>query len=267
MTNLWNGVYRQPAVWDDTAAALIAWADLQPGMYILDLGSADGGTLFPALDRVGQSGSVVGIEVEKDWVTWLQKEIAKREIPNAKNLLMDGTSMTFPNDSFDAVIMGMVGLDEDYDPDRETVIHEAPLMREVHRVLKPGCTVHCSGWFSQEDTEWMGDLIRRHLPGCAKRGYFPMTEAGYVHLLEFAGFERIRATTFERRYTFENPAEWMACTEYVWEKEITRIKADPDVLLAFEHDAFELLAEHRDENGKIAYMRPAILISAQKPRP
>ena len=267
MTDLWSGTYKEPAVWADVAEALISSAGLHAGMRVLDLGSANGETLFRALDRVGASGSVVGIEVEADWAEWLQKEIANREIPNAENHRMDGRSMTFADESFDAVILGMVGLDDDYDPDEETIIGGAPLLREVHRVLKPGGAVCCSGWLRQQDTEWMGELIRRYLPGCAKRGYFPMTEAGYTRLLGFAGFETIRTSAFERRYTFDDPTEWMACVEYVWEEELARIKADPGVLRAFERDAFELLAGHRDDDGKIAYMRPAILLSARKPLP
>jgi len=136
--DLWSGTYVEPAVWDETARALLALADLRPGMRALDVGSAGGGTMFPALDRIGDAGSIVGIEVEKDWVEWLQKEIAERGIGNAENLLMNGQSMSFPDDAFDVVIMGMVGLDEDYDFETETIINEAPLMREVYRVLKPG---------------------------------------------------------------------------------------------------------------------------------
>ena len=85
--DLWSGTYVEPAVWDETAKALIGLADLAEGMHILDVGSAGGGTLFPALERVGPTGSIVGIEVEEDWVEWLRKEIAKRGATNAENLL------------------------------------------------------------------------------------------------------------------------------------------------------------------------------------
>ena len=63
MNELWNGTYREPAYWQDTAEALIALADLVPGMRVLDVGSAGGGTLFPALGEIGDTGSIVGIEL------------------------------------------------------------------------------------------------------------------------------------------------------------------------------------------------------------
>ena len=265
MADLWNGEFRRSAVWPETAEALTGIADLQPGMRVLDVGSAGGGTMFPALERIGSSGSIVGIEVEEDWVEWLQKKIGERGIENAQNLLMNGQSMTFADASFDAVIVGLVGLDEDYDFETGELINGAPLMREVFRVLKPGCRLYNSNWLRQDDNEWMGELVRRRLPDCTKRGYFPGTEEGYLALLRYAGFEEIHVTQFQGRYAYESPAEWMACIGFIWEDELERIKADPATLQAFEQDAFARLAEERNPDGQIVYTRSAILVSARKP--
>ena len=178
---------------------------------------------------------------------------------------MDGKAMSFPDATFDAVIMGMVGLDEDYDFDTGRVINDAPLMREAFRVLKPGHFLHNSNWLWQDDNEWMGELVRRHLPDCTKRGYFPGTPEGYVELLEAVGFEVARVTPFVGHYIFEDPAEWLAGIRHVWEEELAQIKADPKSRRAFEADALDLLANHTDGEGKIAYTRSAILLSARKP--
>ena len=263
--DLWSGTYREPAVWAEMAHALMETTELHPGMRVLDVGSAGGGTLFPALERIGPTGSIVGIEVEEDWVEWLKKEIARREIGNAENLLMDGRSMSFTDASFDAVIVGLVGLDHDYDFDADRILNEGPLMREAFRVLKPGYSLYTSNWLWQEDNEWMGDIVRRRLPGCTKRGYSPGTEEGYVRLLDFVGFEEIRVNRFEGQYTFESPDEWVACVAHMWEEEIERIKADPETLNAFERDAFELLAGLVDSDGRISYNRSAILLAARRP--
>lgn len=263
--DLWGGTYVEPAYWEETAHALLALADLRPGMRVLDVGSAGGGTMFPALDRIGTSGHIVGIEVEDDWVEWLSKEIAKRGIRNAENHLMNGHSMRFPDASFDAAIVGLVGLDEDYDFETGVAIDGARLLREIFRVLTPGACAYNSNWLWQDDNEWMGKLVRRHLPGCVKRGYFPATEAGYVDLLESVGFDDVRATRFDGGYTFADPAEWMACVGYMWEEELGRIRADDAARAAFERDALDLLAEHCDDDGRIAYTRSAALVSARTP--
>jgi len=265
MCDLWSGVYREPPVWVETAEALIDFADLKLGMRVLDVGSAGGGTLFPALDRIGQTGSIVGIEVEDDWVEWLRDEIAKRKLENAENLLMNGQSMSFANDSFDAVIMGMVGLDEDYDFDTGVLINDAPLIREVLRVLKPGQILYISNWLWQDDNEWMGQLVRQRLPDCTKRGYFPGTQEGYLNLLKQAGFEDLRFATFQGRYMFAGPAEWMACVEYMWREELEQIKSDTELLRSFERDALDLLESHVNAEGRLPYTRSAVLVAARKP--
>jgi len=263
--NLWNGEYIEPSYWDETADALIAMTDLQPGMRVLDVGSAGGGTLFPALERIGSSGSIVGIEMEEDWVEWLQKRIAERGISNAENLLMDARTMSFPDASFDAVIVGLVGLDDDYDFDRRMVLNEAPLMSEVSRVLRPGQRLYVSDWLLEEDNEWMGQLVRRQLSGCTKRGYFPMTEEGFTDLLQSVGFEDIRTSRFDGAYRFADPGEWMACIGHIWEKELSTIRADQEMQQAFERDALNLLGGHAEPDGTIPYRRSATLVSARKP--
>ena len=265
MQDLWSGTYREPAFWQETAEALIALAELAPGMRLLDVGSAGGGTLFPALERIGAEGHIVGIEVEEDWVEWLNEEIAERRIENAENLLMNGQSMSFPDETFDAVIMGMVGLDDDYDFETGRILNEAPLMREVVRVLKPGRFLYNSGWLWQDDNEWMGELVRRYLPDCTKRGYFAGTEEGYVRLLRTVGFTDVHVKPFEGCYTYEDPAEWMACVGYMWEEELAGIRSDSDALESFEQNAFALLADHVNSEGEILYNRSALLIAARKP--
>ena len=173
--------------------------------------------------------------------------------------------MTFADAAFDAVIMGMVGLDDDYDFGTGRVIDGAPLLREIFRVLKPGHCLYCSNWLRQEDSDWMRQLLKRHLPDCTRYGYFPGTEEGYALVLETVGFESVRVTPFEGQYTFEDPAEWLAGIRHVWKEELALIRADPKTLRAFESDALALLAGHRDKDGRIAYARSAVLVSGRKP--
>jgi SAM-dependent methyltransferase len=266
MADLWSGTYKRSPVWEETAQALIELAAPEPGATVLDVGTGYGGTLFLAIECLGPAGRIVSIDVEEDCVDWTKKEVAKRGMANAEVLRMNAQSMNFPDDSFDAVIMGMVGLDDDYDFDTGQVINGAPLMRETFRVLKPGQFLYSSCWLWQEDNEWMGELVRRHLPDCAKRGYFPMTATGYVDLLETAGFEDVHTAPFEGHYAFEDPAEWMACIDHVWKEELDQIKSSPEIQQSFEEDAFDLLANHVNDEGKLAYTRSAILVVARKPR-
>jgi SAM-dependent methyltransferase len=88
---------------------------------------------------------------------------------------------------------------EDYGFGIGKTIDDAPMIREIFRVLKPGGRLSVSSWLRQEHLEWTVELIRRHLPDCDKHGYFPATADGYIDLLSGAGFETIRPTAFDRR--------------------------------------------------------------------
>lgn len=265
MKCFWDGVYREQECWAETASRLIALAELQAGASVLDVGTGYGGTLFRALEHVGPAGRILSIDTERKCVEWTQREIARRGIPNAEVLEMDAHSMSFADAGFDAAIVGLVGLDDDYDFDAGTPIGGASIVGEIFRVLIPGGHVCISGWLRQDDSEWMGRLIRRQLPGCTKRGYAPGTEVGYVDILTRAGFEGIRVEATEGCYAFESPAEWLATLKPVWKSELEQICALPGGEEALEREALELLAEHTDAQGRVAYTRPAIFLTARKP--
>jgi SAM-dependent methyltransferase len=265
MRDLWSAAYKEPACWAETAGRLIALAELPTGATVLDVGTGYGGTLVRALDRVGATGRVVSIDVDDDCIEWTRSEIAKRGITNAEVLRMSAHTMEFADASFDAVVAGLVGLDQDYAFDVGKPIDGAPMIREIFRVLKPSGHLSISDWLWQDDNEWMGELVRRYLPSCRERGYSRGTTRGQIDLLAGVGFEDVRATTMEGRYTFDDPAEWMAVLQRQWVKELDQIRAQPEVLRAFEKDAFCLVAKHLDEDGKVAYARPTAFVTARKP--
>jgi ubiquinone/menaquinone biosynthesis C-methylase UbiE len=52
-----------PDYWDYFGVRLVEHAAIPPGAKVLDVGCGTGSSLFPAADRVGPGGTVVGIDI------------------------------------------------------------------------------------------------------------------------------------------------------------------------------------------------------------
>jgi ubiquinone/menaquinone biosynthesis C-methylase UbiE len=83
---------------------LVDHAALQSGERVLDVGAGTGASLFPAAERVGPNGRVVGIDLAPGMVQVLKDRITARGQVNAEALVVDGEALPFPARSFDAVV-------------------------------------------------------------------------------------------------------------------------------------------------------------------
>ena len=117
----------------------------QLGQRVLDVGSGPGFLANSISERVGQTGSVCGIDISKPLF-----DIAISEFGDGANvefLLGDATKLPFPSDDFDVVVSTQV---LEYVPDVDSVLVES------HRVLRTGGTI------ALLDTDW--DSIVWHSP-------------------------------------------------------------------------------------------------------
>ncbi|MDA0632773.1 methyltransferase domain-containing protein [Nonomuraea sp. MCN248] len=73
------------------------------GERVLDIGCGRGASLFPAAERVGPSGYVLGIDVAPAMVAEARAEIEARALGNAVARVMDGERPELPDRSFDVV--------------------------------------------------------------------------------------------------------------------------------------------------------------------
>ena len=106
---------------------LLDAAGLVPGMRVLDVATGTGLAAQALLAAVGPSGSVVATDVSPAMVARAQQRLG--DVRNASVSVEDGQALSFPDQSFDAVICSL-GLMFFADPDRG--------LREFHRVLRPG---------------------------------------------------------------------------------------------------------------------------------
>lgn len=110
------GVFGRAAATYDTVipffaefgARLVDFADLRPGESVLDVGCGRGATLFPAAERVGPGGRVLGVDLAEEMVAMLRADIDERRLANAEVCGMDAQTLEVEPGSFDVVLASFV---------------------------------------------------------------------------------------------------------------------------------------------------------------
>src|SRR5437764_10706215 len=107
----------------------LALAEIEPGMTVLDLGSGAGFDAFLALERVGPSGRVIGVDMTDDMLSLARQNAERRGATNVEFRKGYIEAMPVEDASVDMVISNcVINLSAD----------KAAVFREIHRVLKPG---------------------------------------------------------------------------------------------------------------------------------
>jgi ubiquinone/menaquinone biosynthesis C-methylase UbiE len=108
-------------------APLLRAARLSPGQRVLDIATGTGVAAEAAAEAVGPSGHVVAADIAPAMVERARERLGGA--PNVSFAVEDGQSLTFPAESFDAVLCNM-GLMYFPNPVRG--------LSEFRRVLRPG---------------------------------------------------------------------------------------------------------------------------------
>lgn len=106
-------------------------AGVEAGDVVLDFGCGLGFCTLPAADRVGQKGKVYALDIHRLAVETVRRGVQKRGLSNVETIC-SGLATGIPNDTVDVVLLfNVLPMIED----------RAAVMRELHRVLKPGGTL------------------------------------------------------------------------------------------------------------------------------
>ena len=176
-------------------------ADLQEGDDVLDLGSGSGTDAFVAALRVGDSGSVTGVDMTDRQLAKarrLRDEAGMDTVSFERGYVED---LPFEDGTFDAVISnGVINLS----PDKQRVFEEA------NRVLGPGGRLSVSDIISEklmpESIKNDADLWAACIGGAEQIDR-------YTGLIEAAGFE-VKDARDNTQYEFVSEQAANACQKY-----------------------------------------------------
>lgn len=166
---------------------LIQYADIQPGQRILDIATGTGLVAIEAAQIVGNSGSVVGVDLSEGMLRRSHSKIAAAGLTNIELKQADIEIIEFPANSFDRIFC-CCGIP--YIPNVPTNL------RRWHNFLKPGGIIAITG--VAENAYVLGNILIKvaesdgfQLPNWNEATGNPEK---CKNLLETAGFEQIKVT-------------------------------------------------------------------------
>lgn len=238
---------------------LVDLAEIPNGARVLDIACGTGAVLFPAAERAGINGTVIGVDLAAPMVAKTAAEINRRGITHAEVRQMNAEALLLDDASFDRVTCGFALW---FIPDLQRAL------AEIRRVLAPGGRLTVSTWGPPNN------IASEHnkLMGAYGVDSAALTSALSSHSLTSSDAVRtaLRAASFEVTYVaeeqigavFADEEQWwsqrMACpqlyTQALAPEDEQRLKAD----------VIKLVRSFRAADG-IHETRTAVFAVAVKP--
>lgn len=219
---------------------LLRAARVAPGQRLLDIATGTGAAAEAAAVMVGPSGQIVAADISRAMLDKARERIGG--LPNVSFAIEDAQALTFPGESFDAVLCQMSLMLFD-DPARG-LSEFRRVLREQGRTAVSVNTVPSRSFHTR-----VNDAIGRRLPAKATAAgrFFSLGDARHLRFLfEAAGFQDVEVATETRHYPFPSfdacfePIEqgWgQAGQEYLALPAEMRVAVRGDVQLGLECDA------------------------------
>jgi SAM-dependent methyltransferase len=189
----WQKHYPQMRIqFAGVTAALLAAAEPQTGMRVLDLASGTGEPAIPLANAVGPNGSVTATDCSEAMLAALRQNAIEAGVSNIETQTCDGADLPFPAESFDLVTSrwGVMFFAD--------TLHA---LQGIRRVLKPGKRAAMLVWGPPAPESYFGTMavpFVKRFPQKADPdapGPLRFAEAGKLaRIVGAAGFTNIRET-------------------------------------------------------------------------
>jgi len=160
----------------------LAFAGVELGQVVLDIGSGAGIDCLIAAQKVGPTGRIIGLDMTPEMIERGRRNVREAGVTNVEFRLGDAEKMPVEDASVDWVISNCV---INLSPDKPAVF------REIARILKPGGRISIS------------DIVAEALPAVIRESRDAWTgclagaisEAEYIQGLEAAGLRGVQASS------------------------------------------------------------------------
>jgi len=222
-----------PRIFSHSGRRLVEWMQIPEGIDVLDVATGRGAVLFPAAERVGSRGHVMGIDLSAGMVRKVAVDARQAGLRQATICRMDAERLGFGDSSFDLVLCG------------HAVFYFPHACQEFYRVLRPQGRVGLT-MVSKGCLDWIFEVLEHHLPREStgedeeEEGVAINTIAGIAGIISQACFEDVQVVEEETDFVYKDQAEWWAAlrtTGVRWSLE----EVEASVVRALKAEMFERL--------------------------
>ena len=167
-----------------------AFADIEEGMTVLDLGSGAGIDVFVAAKKVGRSGRVIGVDMTEEMIKRAEANKAKLKAANTEFRLGEIENLPVAPGSVDRIISNCV---------INLVPDKARAFAEMYRVMKQG------GKFTVSDIVSVGQIpedVRKDLTEWAGCVAGALDREEYLGIARATGFRDVTVVS-DKPYTLD----------------------------------------------------------------
>ncbi len=185
--------------------ALVACADPQPNMRVLDLACGTGEPAITIATRIAPTGHLTALDLSADLLAIAADRARQRGLTNLTTQQADAQQLPFPDAQFDLATSRFGVM---FFPDTQRALHE------LRRVLKPGARACFTVWGSKDQPYFASTIgvVHHHVGGPLLEGNGPdpfrFSRPGSLsEALTQSGFSNVHEETRTVPWTWPGPPE------------------------------------------------------------